>query len=827
MKLYNLLLPLAATLLLGCNSDDKKSPQPALPEAEKVTISYTAHGVPHIRAGSYRALGYGVGYAQASENLCTLAEQLLKLKGEKSRYFGAGASQKNLLSDLAYRALDYGTQARQLYGAVPFDSKMLMQGYAEGFNHQLRQFGGSNNYPTPCRGMSWVTPIQPEDLLAYYLDLASLASTRNFLAAMAVAVPPSQTASVSPVVAARQVHVTVEGIGSNGWALGKDKTDGAHSSLLANPHFPWDGELRFFEQHLTISGELDVTGVSMIGMPAVLIGFNQHLGWTHTVSQSKRFTLYQLNLEAGNPLRYRYGSGYRDITAKKVKVEVLQTDQSIKSIETTLYRSHYGPMLDLSALSPGLGWTQNTAITLRDANAGNSRMLQQWLAMGKARNKAEFLQAFADHHGIPWVNTLLADNNGNAVYLDGSQVPQLSPTAEVYWRNASKSPQLAPIWLDGAGNILLPGSDPTFEWLDTGDGGGPGLMPFTKAPKLERTDYVFNANSSHWLSNLTAPLEGFSLVYGPERTERSPRTRYNAQLISNQGPLQLGGDDGKFNFAELKSVFSHNGSLFGTELRAALAQRCRQFPQLQLATGAVDLSNACRVLSSWDGRYQLDSRGAQLMREFLMAYRIAGERNLDKSLYDKPFDADNAAFTPAGLALYSAVAPEQDKVLLALADAVQRLTLAGIALDAPLGTIQFVQKAQGQDKLPIAGGYSYEGLFNMSERAMPSRSTAGLANVVSGAGLPDSMLSTLVNHDRSDTAYRVNYGSSFVMALQFTAQGPKADMMLAYSQSHDPTSPFFADQTQLFSQGLWRPMLFLADDVKNATVKTVTLTLEP
>lgn len=827
MKLHNLLLALSATLLLACNNEDKTSPPPVLPEAEKVTISYTAHGVPHIQAGSYRALGYGVGYAQASENLCTLAEQLLKLKGEKSRYFGAGAGQKNLLSDIAYRTLDYGTQARQLYGAVPLDSKMLMQGYAEGFNHQLRQFGGSNNYPSPCRGMSWVMPIQPEDLLAYYLDLASLASTRNFLAAMAVAVPPSQTAAVSPAIAASQVHATVEGIGSNGWALGKDKTDGAQSALLANPHFPWDGELRFFEQHLTIPGELDVTGVSLTGMPAVLIGFNQQLGWTHTVSQSKRFTLYQLSLEAGNPLRYRYGTGFRDLTAKTVKVEVLQADQSIKTVETTLYRSHYGPMLDLTALSPALGWNSKTAITMRDANAGNSRMLQHWLAMGKARSKTEFLQAFADNQGIPWVNTVMADNSGSAVYLDGSQVPQLSPVAEAYWANASKSPQLAPIWQDGAGNILLPGSDPAFEWVSSADAGGPGLMPFSKAPKLERSDYVFNANSSHWLSHLTMPLEGFSLVYGPERTERSPRTRYNAQLIAGAGTTQLAGADGKFNFAELKSVFSHNGSLFGSEFRIALAQRCALSPQLQLPAGLLDLSAACQVLANWDGRYQLHSRGAQLMREFLLAYRIAGERNLDKSLYQQPFDADNPALTPAGLAPYNAAAPEQDKVLLALAAAVHRLTQAGIALDAPLGSIQFVQKAAGQASLPVAGGYSYEGLLNMSERAIPSRSTADLANVVSGTGRADALLSAVTVEGKTEQAYRVNYGSSFVMALQFTPQGPQADMMLAYSQSHDPASPFFADQTKLFSEGKWRPMLFKADDVKNATVKTVTLTLAP
>ena len=58
-------------------------------------------------------------------------------------------------------------------------------------------------------------------------------------------------------------------------------------------------------------------------------------------------------------------------------------------------------MLDLTALSPALGWNQKTAITMRDANAGNSRMLQHWLAMGKARTSTEFFNAFSEHTAFP------------------------------------------------------------------------------------------------------------------------------------------------------------------------------------------------------------------------------------------------------------------------------------------------------------------------------------------------------------------------------------------------------------------------------------------
>ena len=808
-------------LLGGCLQQQEFSPGHTELTESQVSITYTPFGIPHIEAKTYNALGYGIGYVQASDNLCTLAEQLLKLQGEKSRFFGAGSQQKNLLSDFAYKALNYPQQARQLLSTLPLDSQLLLQGFSRGWNQRLAEFGSPAAYPTPCRGMSWVAPITAELLLAFHLDLASLASSRNFLPAMTMAAPPS--ASNKAATGHVKIAATIEGIGSNGWALGQEKTAGAHSMLLANPHFPWDGELRFFQQHLTIPGELDVAGVSMIGMPAVLIGFNRQLGWTHTVSQAKRFTLYQLELDPANPLRYRYGDGYRDISAQTLEITVLQADQSLQTVRRTLYSSHYGPMLDLTSLSPALGWSQRSAITMRDANTGNARLLPHWLALGKARNKAEFVQAFHQQQGIPWVNTMMADAQGNSWYGDGSQVPLLSQTAELYWAKASRSPQLAPIWQEGAGNILLPGSDPAFEWQLHAQSKVPGLVPFSLAPQLERPDYVFNANSSHWLSNLQAPLEGYSLAYGPERTERSPRTRYNALLISGQDPLPLAGADGKFNFTELKSVFSQQGSLFGAELRLALVSRCQQFPQIQYQGARLDLTAACQALQQWDGRYRTDSRGAHVLREFLLAFRRSSEANLSPTLYATPFEPTHPATTPAGLAPYTAASPEQDAVLQALAAAVVRLQQAGIAPNAALADIQFLQKSAAAPKVAMAGGYSFEGAFNMSERLLPSRSTADLANVSSGDAVAGSLLSVQLSITGPDYGYRINYGSSFVMALQYTDHGPKAEMLHAYGQSHDPASPHFNDLTLLFSRAQWQPMLFERAEIEAAAVEKLLL----
>ena len=77
-------------------------------------------------------------------------------------------------------------------------------------------------------------------------------------------------------------------MGSNAWALGDGRTEGTNSLLLANPHYPWYGIARFWEKHLTIPGVYDAYGVSLIGTPGVSLGFNAHVGWSHTVSNSKR-----------------------------------------------------------------------------------------------------------------------------------------------------------------------------------------------------------------------------------------------------------------------------------------------------------------------------------------------------------------------------------------------------------------------------------------------------------------------------------------------------------------------------------------------------------
>jgi acyl-homoserine-lactone acylase len=50
--------------------------------------------------------------------------------------------------------------------------------------------------------------------------------------------------------------------------------------------------------------------------------------------------------------------------------------------------------------------------------------------------------------------------------------------------------------------------------------------------------------------------------------------------------------------------------------------------------------------------------------------------------------------------------------------------------------------------------------------------------------------------------------------MEFTDSGPRAKALLTYSQSGDPESPHFSDQTELFSRKEWRPILFRTEAIE-------------
>ncbi len=129
---------------------------------------------------------------------------------------------------------------------------------------------------------------------------------------------------------------------------------------------------------------------------------------------------------------------------------------------------------------------------------GNTDPIDHWLAMNRATNLKEFQQTFVDYDGLIFNNTMYADKEGNALYIDDSAVPGLSEAAVATLRT---SPELNAL-REQAGFTVLPGDNSFFAF--------DGPTPYERSPKLLRSDFVQNSNDSHWSTNLAQPLENFS-----------------------------------------------------------------------------------------------------------------------------------------------------------------------------------------------------------------------------------------------------------------------------------------------------------------------------
>lgn len=815
------LAPLLAVgmLLAGCSTSREALPLPSTTESApsttaaapyySATIRRTEAGVPHIIADDLRSVSFGQGYASAEDHGCSLADQLLRVQGRRSEFLGPGENDANIESDFAWRAIGIDVLARADFAEASADVREQFDAFAAGWNDYRDAASGFSGW---CKGADWVLPVTGEDVYAYARSIALTASSAVLAPYISTAQPPEpvpatvapSTSSETAGAAAFDVSAAFSAppVASNGWAIGADRVTGGRGSvLLANPHFPWEGELRFWEVQLTVPGVMDVYGAQLLGVPGVGIGFTQNFAWTHTVSAGNRFTAYSLTLDPTDPTTYLVDGEPVKMTSETFELSVRQPDGGYESVERTMWRSEYGPIIDF----PGVGWSTSTVLTFRDANLDNDEFIEQYAAMDMATSLDEFIAAHREFQAIPLFNTIAVGVDGRAWYADTSATPKLSSAAEAAYVASLATGGLAAIAAKSR-VVLLDGSNSMFRWEEVDGARDPGLVPFAEMPVTERTDYTFNANDSYWLSNAENPLDGdYSLLHGPADTVQSVRTRQNATVLADS-PDGAAGSDGTFTAEEVRTAAFDNEGFTARVLREPVVQRCSdagfvRVPELTDSAGAevlpaesIQVGFACRVLADWDGHYDLDSRGAALWREFL------GQVDIN-SLWAVPFDPDDPVGTPSGLLPAPEPDPESllsnDPVLIGLVRAIQVLSKAGYPADVALGEVQFTERSGS--RVPIHGGLGSDGVTNVVSWSSRNNTTEELPTRLD----PVAPGSTLTQR-----GYPINYGSSFVMVVDFSTGAPQAWSILVYGETGNRNSHLFGFQTPMFSQKQWKTIRF-------------------
>ncbi|WP_248749815.1 acylase [Pseudomonas sp. MWU15-20650] len=662
-----------AALLLGLSLAASAREQVTQASAQ---IRRTSYGVPHIRAQDERGLGFGIGYAYAQDNLCLLANEVVTVNGERAKFFGPEHStleaRNNLTSDVFFTWLNTPEAVAAFWQAQSLELRQRIEGYVAGYNRYLQEQGA----PGQCQA-AWVRPLGVEDLVKLTRRLLVEGGAGQFAEALVGATPPQATATAQTsrqafeLAASHQQRFTLDR-GSNAVAVGRDRSFNGRGMLLANPHFPWVGGMRFYEMHLTIPGQLDVMGAALPGLPVVNIGFNQHVAWTHTVDTSKHFTLYRLSLDPKDSRRYLLDGQSIPLDKTTVKVQVKQADGSLKDVTHTVYSSQFGPVVQW----PGkLDWDSHYAFSLRDANLGNDRVLQQWYAMNRAGSLKELQTSVNTLQGIPWVNTLATDDQGQSLYMNLSVIPNVSAAKLAQCSDPRAGLQM--IMLDGTRSACAWDVDPRAAQA--------GIFPGNQLPQLLRTDYVQHSNDSAWMVNPKAPLTGFSPVISQDSIGLGPRARFALQRLQSleQQPISV---------ADLQNMVMDNDVYLAGQVMPDLLAFCAK----PLGADTVTLQPLCSSLKNWDQRANLDS-GLGLVHFINLVQRL---QHIPDA-WRVAFDPAHPLTTPSGLAIDRAP----------VAKALREAMLASTAEVSKLGATRWGE-IQVSGQTPIHGGPQELGIYN-------------------------------------------------------------------------------------------------------------------
>jgi penicillin amidase len=326
-------------------------------------------------------------------------------------------------------------------------------------------------------------------------------------------------------------------VGSNNWVV-----SGAHTvsgkPLLANDmHLPHQMPNLWYEAHLRCGG-LDVAGVTLPGVPYVIVGHNQRIAWGFT---NVGPTVEDVYVETFNPSgQYLSPEGWKQPEHRQEIIHVKNKPDVMVDVVST----RHGPII--TDLVPGEARKLALRWTLYDG------IRNDVFEVDAAQNWEQFRRAFSQFDA-PGQNVVYADVDGNIGYQTTGKVP---------------------IRAAGDGSLPVSGSDDAHEWT--------GYIPFDKLPSILNPPSGIIATAN---GRITPNKYPFSISTGwesPWRTARIYRVLESGKKFAPADMLALQTD-----------IYSDWERYSAERLVYAVDHAKKASPRAQ---------QAADILRNWDGR---------------------------------------------------------------------------------------------------------------------------------------------------------------------------------------------------------------------------------
>ncbi len=512
-------------------------------------------GVPHIFAKTDREVAYGLAWAHSEDDFGTIQKAILASKSMLAQFSGKeGAQVDYVVHLLRLREL----VARRYASDISPDFKKVLEGYCAGLNAYAESF------PSEVQ-IKKAFPAVPQDLLTYsMLQLALGCGLED---------------------AIKQIHngatppIEWQSEGSNAFAFNSRMTEDGNVYLTINTHHPLEGQVAWYEAHLSSEEGWNIVGALFPGSPVIFTGFNKDLGWTHTVNYPDRLDVYKLQMNPENNLQYRFDNEWRTLEERTVRLKVKVSAVNIVVRKKT-YRSVYGPTVI----------TDRGVYSIRTGALSDIRALEQWYRMNKAANFSQFRKALK-MEALPSYNLVYGDRYDTIFYLSNGKIPIRKEGYD--WKG------------------ILPGNTSRTLWSK--------FYPVEKLPQVlnPQSGYVFNVNHSPFKA--TAPGDNiddgnYDVNMGYRTTENNRSIRVREIL---EGYQKIGYDE----FKKMKYDLQLPKTLaFPVNIDTLFLLDEVEHPEI---------SDLIQSLRNWDRRATIESTGATVFA--VLFYYVANIYEADNT----------------------------------------------------------------------------------------------------------------------------------------------------------------------------------------------------
>ena len=397
-------------------------------------------GIPHIRAQNEHDLFFLEGYAQGTDRLFQLDLYRRLVAGRLSEIFGSST----IGADVEARVYDIDRIANEQLASMPAGERANIDAFADGVNAAIR----TRPLPPEFRVLAYSPqPWTAKDSIeASFATVIALTDTWDTVAARSDAIeevgpgakdaffsvsdPKYDTpvtgapAPVAPLPGLRvkypdapSLYVSAldptldgrAGTGSNDIAAGANVTATHRALLESDPHL----ELRIPGVWWLVDLEcptLHVAGVTLAGVPGVVLGHNQHVAWGATNGDVTSVRIYRETFQTPQSDFYRADGRW-------VRAEHRSETFGVRfgqPITHDFLRTRHGFVFqDRGAVKLAAAWT---------ADEDRRSAFDQFDAVDRAVSAAQAIRAFARYPG-PAQNFVFADDGGNAAYTLAGEIP--------------------------------------------------------------------------------------------------------------------------------------------------------------------------------------------------------------------------------------------------------------------------------------------------------------------------------------------------------------------------------------------------------------------